>query len=156
MHDPGGVAPLNSWLVEPMDADVERRVEELRRSPGIEHVVVLPDVHLSQQFCIGTVVGSPGRLYPEAVGGDIGCGMAAVRFDAGAGEVIGDRTAADRMLRSLRKQVPIRRHGLMIGIDLRLQKWGTAAGCFAPDRYGCRCATHRPALQTCLRFFCIS
>ena len=111
MWEGAGEASVATWLVEPMPKAVEERIDALRRSEGIDRVVVLPDVHLSKQFCIGTVVASRERIYPEAVGGDIGCGMAAVRFEAGAGEVIGDRAAAERVLRVLRKVVPVRRHG---------------------------------------------
>ena len=104
-------ATVHTWLAESMPRDVRQRIDQLRASEGIDRIVVLPDVHLSRQFCIGTVVASRERLYPEAVGGDIGCGMAAVRFDAAATDVIGDGAAADRVLHALRRVVPTRRHG---------------------------------------------
>jgi tRNA-splicing ligase RtcB len=49
-------------------------------------------------------------LYPAAVGGDIGCGMLAVGFDAGA-NLLADAASAARLLGALRGAVPAaRRH----------------------------------------------
>ena len=53
-------------------------------------VAVMPDVHLAADVCIGVVVGTSAMIYPQAVGGDIGCGMLAVAFDADAA-VLDDR-----------------------------------------------------------------
>jgi len=104
-------APLHQWLCDPLPRDVESRLDRLRDAEGITHIAVMPDVHLSQRFCIGTVIASPDRVYPEAVGSDIGCGMVAVRFDAGAQDVVGNEAGAERILRALRTTVPITRHG---------------------------------------------
>lgn len=39
---------------------------------------MMPDVHLAAEVCIGVVVAKSHLIYPQAVGGDIGCGMLAV------------------------------------------------------------------------------
>ena len=44
----------------------------------------MPDVHLSEEVCTGTVIATKRLLYPHAVGNDIGCGMAAVRLQGEA------------------------------------------------------------------------
>lgn len=75
---------VRSWLVEPMPAVVAKSIERLASAADVRHVVVLPDVHLAHDVCIGTVLATSRLIYPGAVGGDIGCGMAAVRFDAEA------------------------------------------------------------------------
>jgi tRNA-splicing ligase RtcB len=41
----------------------------------------MPDVHLAADVCIGVVVATSHLIYPQAVGGDIGCGMLAVALD---------------------------------------------------------------------------
>jgi hypothetical protein len=46
------------------------------------------------------LVATTRLIYPAAVGGDIGCGMAAVAVDADAGLLDGERTAA-RLLNAL-------------------------------------------------------
>jgi len=101
---------LREWLCHPLPGDVRRRLDRLRASAGIRHIAVMPDVHLSGTFCIGTVIASHDRIYPEAVGGDIGCGMTAVRINALADEVVGDGSRAARILRGLHALVPINKH----------------------------------------------
>ena len=73
---------LQAWLTGPLDSDVAAALDRLTRSETVERVAVMPDVHLCKEICIGTVVATSSALLPHAVGGDIGCGMAALRFDA--------------------------------------------------------------------------
>ena len=56
----------------------------------------------------GLVVATGQRLYPQAVGSDIGCGMAALRFD-GQAHVLSDEKAAARLLAGLYRAVPATR-----------------------------------------------
>ena len=101
---------IQEWICEPLPEDVRQRLDRLRESDGIHHIAVMPDVHLSGTFCIGTVIASRDRIYPEAVGGDIGCGMLAVRTKALAQDILGVERDAARILRGLKTLVPINRH----------------------------------------------
>jgi tRNA-splicing ligase RtcB len=103
-------ATLRLWTCDPLDREVEKRLERIRGSEGISHVAVMPDVHVAGEFCIGTVVASADRVYPAAVGGDIGCGTAAMRFDCRVTDAIGDPRRAERILKALRRMVPVSRH----------------------------------------------
>ncbi len=103
-------ATLGEWLTEPLPGDVAASIDRIRSTEGVERVVVLPDVHLSGIFCVGTVVASRERVFPGAVGSDIGCGMMAMRFEAFASEVIPDNSGGMRILRALRTLVPTNRH----------------------------------------------
>lgn len=96
---------VHRWLAEPLPREVAAAVERLAAAPGVEHVAVMPDVHLAEHVCVGTVLGTVDRLYPQAVGGDIGCGMAAVRVDAPADLGL-DESAAQELLRVLHREVP--------------------------------------------------
>ena len=78
------IAPLRSWLAAPLDRDVSEALERLRRAPDVQQVAVMPDVHLAAEVCIGVVVATSHLIYPQAVGGDIGCGMLAVAADVEA------------------------------------------------------------------------
>ena len=71
------MAPLRSWLAAPLDRDVSEALERLRRAPDVQQIAVMPDVHLAAEVCIGVVVATSNLIYPQAVGGDIGCGMLA-------------------------------------------------------------------------------
>ncbi|HLK65637.1 MAG TPA: RtcB family protein [Bryobacteraceae bacterium] len=102
------LAPTRAWLANPMDRDVSEAIERLRRPPDIQQIAVMPDVHLSAGVCIGTVIATSNLIYPQAVGGDIGCGMLAVATDAEAASLAVPRLAGE-VLSGLGKAVPPRR-----------------------------------------------
>lgn len=99
---------FRSWLATSMRADLAEAVERIRRAPDVQHVAVMPDVHLASDLCIGVVIATSHLIYPQAVGGDIGCGMLAVAFDVEAASLKNARTAT-RILIDLGRAVPPRR-----------------------------------------------
>ena len=96
---------VHRWLAEPLPRDVASALQRLAAAPGVAHVAVMPDVHLAEHVCIGTVVGTADSLYPQAVGGDIGCGIAVVALAATA-EALADPAAAERLFAALAEHVP--------------------------------------------------
>ncbi|HEY2013660.1 MAG TPA: RtcB family protein [Bryobacteraceae bacterium] len=102
------LAPLGTWLAAPIDRDVSEAIERLRRAPDVQQIAVMPDVHLSADLCIGVVVATSHLIYPQAVGGDIGCGMLAVGLDLEASALDIPRTAG-LILADLGRAVPARR-----------------------------------------------
>ena len=107
MSEPS-LAPIRSWLAAPMNHDVSEAIERLRRAPDVQLIAVMPDVHLAADVCIGVVVATSRLIYPQAVGGDIGCGMLAVGFDVEATALENPRIAG-RVLAGLGRAVPARR-----------------------------------------------
>lgn len=97
-----------AWLPEPLSAEVRSSVERLARVDDVQRIALMPDVHLAENVCVGAVVASRAGLYPDAVGGDIGCGMASVRLGAHAGIV--NRHSAGRILQAFADRVPTNRH----------------------------------------------
>src|SRR4051794_20899111 len=91
-------APLHMWTAGALPAGVEDVLARLRRTEGVAHIAVMPDVHLASEFCVGSVVASDTFLYPNAVGGDIGCGMLALQFASHENTASLDATAAARVL----------------------------------------------------------
>lgn len=98
-------AEIASWLVEPLPREVALAVERLAGSDDVVRVALMPDVHLASEVCVGTVVATRRLLYPSAVGGDIGCGMCAMRFECAA-EALGDERIAARLLSGLYDAIP--------------------------------------------------
>lgn len=107
MSEPS-LAPIQTWLAEPMNHDVSEAIERLRRALDVEQIAVMPDVHLAADVCVGVVVATSHLIYPQAVGGDIGCGMLAVGFDVET-TAIQDPGIAGRVLAGLGRAVPARR-----------------------------------------------
>lgn len=98
-------ASLHAWLTAPLSAEVSASVERLRALPDAAAVALMPDVHLSEQVCVGTVLATRSAVYPAAVGGDIGCGVAALRFE-GSAHLLEDQHKAGRILDLLGRLVP--------------------------------------------------
>jgi tRNA-splicing ligase RtcB len=108
MMNDSSIAPIRTWLAGPMDHDVSEAIERLRRAPDIQQIAVMPDVHLSAEVCIGVAIATSSLIYPQAVGGDIGCGMLAVGLDVDASALETPRVAGE-FLNGLRRAVPARR-----------------------------------------------
>src|SRR3954454_15275819 len=99
---PSSQAPASiwQWLAEPMPKDVRLAIDRVAKTDDVRHVAVMPDVHLANEVCNGLVVATGHCLFPQAVGSDIGCGMAAIRFD-GSTQVLADEKAAAGLLSGL-------------------------------------------------------
>jgi tRNA-splicing ligase RtcB len=109
-------APMRTWLAAPMDREVSEATERLRHAPDVQQIAVMPDVHLAADVCIGVVVATSQLIYPQAVGGDIGCGMLAVAFDVEA-TALEDPGIAGRVLAALGRAVPARRRNRRAAIS---------------------------------------
>jgi len=110
-------APVRTWLAAPMDHDVSEAIERLRRAPDVQQIAVMPDVHLASDVCIGIAVATSNLIYPQAVGGDIGCGMLAVGLDADAASLKNPKVAG-MVLAELARAVPARRRNRRMTIPL--------------------------------------
>ncbi len=100
---------LRSWTHEPLVSDVSHALARIARIDDVAVVAAMPDVHLAKAVCVGAVVGARTKLFPDAVGGDIGCGMAAVRFNCSA-DVLASRKTAAQVLTMLGQRVPTSSH----------------------------------------------
>src|SRR5262245_52520645 len=116
MSEPS-LASIRTWQSAPMNQDVSEAIERLRRAPDVQQIAVMPDVHLAADVCIGVVVATSRLIYPQAVGGDIGCGMLAVRFDVEA-TALQDPQLAGRILAALGRAVPARRRNRRAAVRL--------------------------------------
>src|SRR4051812_22604 len=107
MSEPS-LASIRTWLAAPLNRDVSEALDRLRRAPDVQQIAVMPDVHLSADVCIGVVVATSHLIYPQAVGGDIGCGMLAVGLDIEAAALELPRVAG-QVLADIGRAVPARR-----------------------------------------------
>ena len=57
------------------------QLERLAAQPYvIGHIAAMPDLHVANGIAVGTVFATDGVVVPSALGGDLGCGVAALRF----------------------------------------------------------------------------
>lgn len=109
-HGPtNATSDIPMWLTEPLSHDMAGSLQRLFEADDVQRMAVMPDVHLAGDVCVGTVMATSNLLYPAAVGSDIGCGMAAIAFDADA-EVVNNEIAAATVLSDLYQHVPVNRH----------------------------------------------
>lgn len=71
----------------------------------IGHVAGMPDLHVAHGVAVGTVFATDGVLVPSALGGDLGCGVAAVQLDV-ASRAVG-RHDLERILAGWAARIPV-------------------------------------------------
>lgn len=103
------LASLKLWTAEPVSTDVRQSLEQLRQADDVQHVAVMPDVHLAKDVCVGIALATTELIYPAAVGSDIGCGMAAIAVEADSSLLSDERIAAG-LLSALYQHVPYHKH----------------------------------------------
>lgn len=97
---------VNRWLVEArLTPEVRANEERLARSEDVQHVVVLPDVHLGKLINNGCAAATVDLVYPQAVGGDIGCGFSAIGFNESV-EFLADDSNVQKITRAFYQLVP--------------------------------------------------
>jgi tRNA-splicing ligase RtcB len=102
-------AEVRSWLIQPLPSDVAQSIDRLCRADDVRHVAVMPDVHLANEVCVGVAMATQRLIYPAAVGSDIGCGMAAIGFEADA-DLLANERAAARVLAGMYRLIPSIKH----------------------------------------------
>lgn len=108
---------MAQWVAEPLPRDVQQALSRLARDEDVRRIAVMPDVHLSKEVCVGVAVATATTLIPAAVGGDIGCGMQAVAFEADA-SILAERKAAAQLLEALYETIPVLRHKRSAQVEL--------------------------------------
>lgn len=102
-------ATVVRWTTGPLGQEIDASLARLAAADAVVCVAVMPDAHLAHDVCVGTVLATRDRIYPSAVGGDIGCGVAAVGLDAAAAALADERVAA-RVISRLYATVPCIKH----------------------------------------------
>lgn len=93
---------LYNWAsdIDPKAIDQAVRTAKL---PFVERVALMPDAHVGMGATVGSVIGTNGAIIPAAVGVDIGCGMAAVRFPITALDL---PDSLDEILTEIERAIP--------------------------------------------------
>jgi tRNA-splicing ligase RtcB len=63
------------------DTELIRHIRKVTRYPGIfPRIAIMPDYHLGGLSMNGSILASENMLYINAIGGDIGCGIASLKL----------------------------------------------------------------------------
>ena len=104
VHDPASQEALVQddrvamWLANALEATTARALLRLQSLADLRRMAIMPDVHPSSDVCVGCVLGTESIVYPQAIGGDIGCGMATVALE-GDGSQLPDAESLREVLR---------------------------------------------------------
>ena len=101
-------ASIKKWVSHKLDTEIERRLQRIAAAEDVTEIAVMPDVHVAGDVCNGTVIATRNRIYPQAVGGDIGCGYLAIALNSKMSSV--NETTAAFVLSELYRAVPFNKH----------------------------------------------
>jgi tRNA-splicing ligase RtcB len=80
IHEEGQRVPVLLWSRCPPPAAV-KQLQRLAAQPWVvDQVAGMPDLHLAEGVAVGTVFATEHHAIPAALGGDLGCGVAALHF----------------------------------------------------------------------------
>src|ERR1700747_361451 len=90
------------WLeIEP---EAQKQILNTAELPFVfKWVAVMPDCHYGKGAAVGTVIATKGAVVPAAVGGDIGCGVIALRPRLERGSV----RALHRLREGIERRIPM-------------------------------------------------
>lgn len=126
----GQRVPIKVWGRD-VDEPTVRQLQEIASKPyAWGHVAAMPDAHVSEGVAVGTVFATLRTVVPRALGGDLGCGMSAIRFAEGATRT--DRRALVRLVAELGRAIPVgeatnRGQGLALSEELAVVMLSTGA-----------------------------
>ena len=83
-----GKKPIFSWCPD-IEQGALDQMTALAKLPFVEHCALMPDAHQGMSMPIGGVLATNGVIIPNAVGVDIGCGMAAFRTNLTVSDIKG-------------------------------------------------------------------
>ncbi|WP_257455482.1 RtcB family protein [Archangium lipolyticum] len=105
LESPPGAVPILAWAREVPPGAVKQLQHIASQPYVVEHVAAMPDVHVAQGVAVGTVFATERTVVPGALGGDLGCGVSAHRFDFPAASL--GRAELERLLGALARRVPV-------------------------------------------------
>ncbi|MBL8887865.1 MAG: RtcB family protein [Phycisphaerales bacterium] len=94
------------WLASGLDGATAKALDRLRQLADLQRLAVMPDVHPAADVCVGTVIATSELIYPQAIGGDIGCGMSTVALSGLGIEALHEKRRR-LVLEQLGREVPI-------------------------------------------------
>lgn len=96
--------PVRIWARAPA-ADAVRQLVRVACEPWAEEVVAgMADLHVASGVAVGTVFATARTVVPAALGGDLGCGMRALRLSLDAAGL--SRAALERLVDALDRAIP--------------------------------------------------
>ncbi len=98
-----GNLPIKGWLDDIEDKALEQAIDLANLPFAYHHIALLPDCHVGYGMPIGGVMATKGVVVSNAVGKDIGCGMALMKTSLKELDV----DILKKIMRKIRKAIPV-------------------------------------------------
>lgn len=100
----GQRVPIRVWA-RAITRETEAQLRRLAGQPWVHgFVAAMADAHVAEGVAVGSVFATTHTVVPRALGGDLGCGMSALRLDVEAGAL--DRRALVRLVEAFGRAIP--------------------------------------------------
>ena len=100
----GQRVPVHLWALDATDETLAQLMRIASQPYVVRHVAAMADAHVAHGVAVGTVFATERTLVPRALGGDLGCGIAATRLSLGAADL--DRRTLQRIVDALGRAIP--------------------------------------------------
>lgn len=100
----GQRVPIRLWARHVAPETIRQLQKLASRDYVVEFVAAMADAHVSEGVAVGSVFATEHTLVPAALGGDLGCGMSAVRLDVDAARL--DRRTLEVVVDRLGRAIP--------------------------------------------------
>ena len=106
LFDPGRGhrVPVHVWARSPSKETIAQLERIASRPYVVLRVAAMADAHVSEGVAVGTVFATERTVVPRALGGDLGCGVSAIRVSVPASDL--DRATLDRVVDALGRAIP--------------------------------------------------
>ncbi|MBX3252382.1 MAG: RtcB family protein [Myxococcales bacterium] len=102
--DRGQRVPIRIWARQ-LAPDTLRQLQRLAARPYVvDFVAAMADAHVAEGVAVGSVFATERTVVPRALGGDLGCGMSALRLGIDAGAL--GRPELEAIVRALARAIP--------------------------------------------------
>ncbi len=96
--------PIRIWARQ-ISPETIRQLQRLAaRRYVVEFVAAMADAHVADGVAVGSVFATERTVVPRALGGDLGCGMSAIRIGDDAGAL--DRRELEAIVQALGRAIP--------------------------------------------------
>jgi tRNA-splicing ligase RtcB len=106
IHEPerGQRVPVRIWARH-VSQDTVRQLQRLASQPYVvEFVAAMADAHVADGVSVGSVFATEATVVPRALGGDLGCGMSAIRIATDAAAL--DRRTLQTVVDAMGRAIP--------------------------------------------------
>lgn len=101
----GAKVPIKIWANE-VESSAMEQIKNLANFPfAFDHIAIMPDVHMGFGMPIGGVLATTKVVIPNAVGVDIGCGIAAVKIPLKISDLSNE--SLKKIMGEVRQRIPV-------------------------------------------------